>query len=188
MLKLFMPKFLFLALGLAITVLASGQSTAAVMTKRVKSDIAGIDLIISCDVGPIAKDYVAQTASGVPLTDPYALARGADKGLVTLMNEGRRQAQHYVIPHENIRAIVRVIYAMDVLERADLVFTPAKLILIETSQRSAGIFIGSDVYELPLNQSGEVDKTLVKANPDLMRLLDVGLAAYQPGAGICGAR
>ena len=61
-------------------------ASAAVVSKRFPSDIDGVDLIVSCEPGPIATDYAAETASGAPLSDPYAVTRGADEGLVNLMS------------------------------------------------------------------------------------------------------
>jgi hypothetical protein len=89
------------------------DASAAAVTKHVHSDAADSDFIVSCDSGPIAADYAAETASGVPLTDPYAVQRGADKGLISLMSQGGVRARRYIIPHHLIRAIVRVQYDQD---------------------------------------------------------------------------
>jgi hypothetical protein len=146
---------------------------------------ADADFLVGCVAAPIAADYRAQTASSVSLADRYAVARGADRGLVHLMNHGGRATQQYVIPRAGIRAIVRVKFDTDVLDRADAVFTAGKLVLIHTSTANAGIFTDSDVYELPATQAGQIDRTALGGNRDLSTMLDVALASYDPAHGKC---
>ena len=164
------------------------DASAAIITKPVHSDGAGGDFIITCDAGPITADYAAESASDLPLTDPYAVQRGADKGLVRLMNEGGRRTKRYIIPHDLIRAIVRVKLDADILDRVDLVFTTTDLMLIHTSAAGAGIFTGSDVYQLPYSPVRGVDRKPLQNNQDLLQALDFGLSFYQPVAAKCGSR
>jgi hypothetical protein len=163
------------------------DASAAVVTKRVHSDAADSDFIVSCDSGPRAVDYEAETASGVPLTDPYAVQRGADKGLISLMSKGGVRAKRYIIPHHLIRAIVRVQYDQLIPHRVDLVFTTKDLMLIYTSTSNAGIFTTSDIYQLPYNGTGSVDHKPLQQNEDLLQMLDLGLSFYQPLKDKCGS-
>jgi hypothetical protein len=158
---------------------------AAVMTKRVHSDAAGGDFVVSCDSGPIKADYAPETEAGVPPTDPYAAERGANEGLVRLMSQGGRRTKRYVIPHHLIRAIVRVSFDAVALDRVDLVFTKGDLALVHTATADAGIFTESDVYRLPYSRVGGVDRKPLQQNEDLLQMLDLGLSSYQPGKGGC---
>jgi hypothetical protein len=168
--KFLLPSALVLAVHFFVL---QRDASAAVITKHVHSDTAGGDFIISCDSGPITADYAAETASDVPLTDPYAVERGADRGLVHLMNQGGTPAKVYFIPHDLIRAIVSVKYDADVLDRVDLVFTTGDLMLIHTSATGGGIFTGSDVYQLPYTPVQGVDRKPVQSGQDLLQALDL---------------
>jgi hypothetical protein len=167
--------------------IARQDASAAVITKHVHSDAADSDFIISCESGPVTADYAAETASGVPLTDPYAVQRGADKGLIHLMSQGGVPAKRYIIPHHLIRAIVTVQYDQLIPDRVDLVFTTQDLRLIHTSTGGAGIFTTSDVYQLPYDGSGSVDRKPLQQNEDLLQMLDLGLSFYQPLKDKCGS-
>ena len=156
---------------------------AAGASKRVPSDVAGVDLVVSCQPGPIATDYVAETASSMPLSDRYAVERGADKGLVRLMSRGGHRAKRYVIRRQAIRAIVALRYDMIDLDRVDLVSTARDVAFVHTSTANAGIFTISEVYELPVSPSGRVDKTALKGDAQLTRLLVLGLSAFRPDGG-----
>jgi hypothetical protein len=160
--------------------------SAAVVTKHVYGDAADSDFIVSCDSGPIAADYAAETASGVPPTDPYAVQRGADKGLISLMSQGGVRAKRYIIPHDLIRAIVRVQYDQVIPDRVDLVFTTKDLMLIHTSTGNAGVFTTSDVYQLAYDGTGRVDRKPLQQNEDLLQVLDLGLSFYRPLNAKCG--
>jgi hypothetical protein len=161
------------------------EASAAVVSKQFPSDIDGIDLLVSCEPGPIATDYAAETASGVPLTDPYAVARDADKGLIDLMSRGGKQVKRYGIPRQRIRAIVKIKYEMDVLDRADLIFTASRLVLVHTFTTNAGIFTVSDVYELAPGRNQTADSRALKGDPQLLHTLSLGLSAYRPATGKC---
>jgi len=160
------------------------QGYAGPITKRLHGD--GGDYTVACDTGPFAADYVAETASGVPLTSAYAVARDADKGLVRLMAEGGRRVKEYQIPHGLIRALIRVKRDADIPDRADLVFTVRGLILVETSTANAGIFTDSDVYQLPIGRDGKVQDGSLRGVPDDLReMLRLGLSAYDIRAARC---
>ena len=171
-----MHRSVCLALLLAWTFTAA---VAGPVTKRFPSDIAEIDLVLAYDPAPPAADYEAETFSSLPDTDPYVLVRGLELGLVRLVNEHSHQAKRYTVPRGQIRAIVRIRYDMDVLDRVDLIFTRTNLILVHTTQANAGIFIGSDVYEMPLMGAHDVDKRLVARNAQLLKILEIGLAFYK---------
>jgi hypothetical protein len=176
------------ALFLALHAFVLPQSAfAAVMTKRAHSGVAGVDFIISCAPGPIAADYRAEAGSSVKLTDAYAVQRGADKGLVTLMSQGGRHTKQYIIPHHLIRAIVSVKYDETVPDRVDLVFTRGHLVLIHTSTADAGIFTESNVYQLPYSGGRGVDRKPLQGNQELLQMLDLGLSFYQPRNATCGS-
>jgi hypothetical protein len=146
---------------------------------RVHSDALRADLVVSCTPGPVSSDYTAETASGVALTDPYAVARGADKGLVRLMDQGGRRTKRYVVPHDRIRAIVRVKYDGTLPDWADLVFTPSDLIVVRTSTANAGIFTGSDVYQLPFTDH-QPDLRALQQHQEVLQMTRLGLSVCRP--------
>jgi hypothetical protein len=178
--------FPVIATAIALHALPAQGAFAPIQTRRIPSDITGVALAISCQPSPIAIDYEAETGSSIPLTDPYARARGADKGLITLKSEGDKRAKHYVIPRRSIQTLVRMTYDMDGLDRVDLVFTKARLVLIHTTGANAGIFTVSDIYEIPYMPDGRADRTALKDDEQLLHLLDVGLSFSQPNNGGCG--
>ncbi len=148
---------------------------AAIATKH--SAGPGGDFTISCNSGPFS-DYAAMTASGVPLSDPYAVARGADKGLVRMMSEGGRQRNRYAIPRARIRAVVRVKLDADIPDWVDLVFTRGALMVIHTSTANAGIFTTSDVYRLSYDGKGRLDETPLRHDETVRHMLNLGRALY----------
>jgi hypothetical protein len=170
-LKMFRPAIAAIALITGLQ--ASAAASAATQTKRLPSDIDGVDLIVSCEPPPQG-DYVAETDSGVSLTDPYAVARGADKGLVHLMTEGGKPARRYAVTHALIRRMIRIRYDMDVLDRADVLFTPKDVRVIHTTTANAGVFTSSDVYVLPYGQGGRLDMVPLKPDGTALRMLEAG--------------
>jgi hypothetical protein len=168
----------FLA-GAAPLGLAHPAVAASNVARRFASDIDGVELIVTYEAKAAARDYSAQTDSGVAPNDPYATARGADKGLVRLMNDNGRQVKRYTIPRARIRALVRVTYDMDVLERADLVFTDRNVVVVHTSTSNGGIFTSSDVYELRYKDGDLVDRAPITRNKSLARMVDAGLSVYR---------
>ncbi len=155
------------------------SSIAQVDARRYPSDIPGVDLVLTYDPAPLANDYAAETFSSLPDTDPYVLSRGLELGLIRLVNEHSRQAKHYTVPRAQIRALIRIKHDMAVLDRTDLVFTRTNLILVHTTSSNAGMFIGSDVYELPFISQHDVDKRLLMGKSELFKILEIGLAYYK---------
>jgi hypothetical protein len=189
-----MKKLLPLALFLAF---ASGQAIAAgsnvtdTHTKRVvkaerhASDIEGADWVASYEAGPLPVDYHAETACSLPLNDPYVVQRDADKGLVFRKDQRDRRVKQYTVAGARIRAIVRVKYDMDVLDRADLVFTDRpneNLILVHTTTENAGIFTSSDVYPLAYRDGKVIDKRHLVSDPALTHMLTMGVSLYREAA------
>ena len=170
-----MPRLLCFALLCFWTV----ASIAQVDAKRYPSGIPGVDLVLTYDLGPPATDYAAETHSSLPDTDPYVLSRGLELGLIRLVNEHSRQAKHFTVPRAQIRALIRIKYDTAMLDRTDLVFTRTNLILVHTASSNAGMFIGSDVYELPFISEHDVDKRLLTGKSELLRILEIGLAQYK---------
>jgi len=166
-----MRRFLCFTLLLAWTLVCTPQ-----VTKRYPSDLPGVVLVLSYDPAHPTADYAAETFSALPDTDPYVVTRGLDQGLVRLVNEHSRQVKRYTIPRERIRAIVRVKHDMAVLDRVDLVFTRTVLVFVHTTHSNAELFTGSDVYELPFISAHDVDRRLLARKPELLNLLDIGLA------------
>ena len=154
-------------------------SAAQPVSQRFPSDIAGVDLVLAYDPASLTADYAAETFSSLPSNDPYVVTRGLDQGLVRLVNEHSRQAKRYTVPRAQIRAIVRIKYDMAVLDRVDLVFTGTYLVVVHTTTSNAGIFTGSDVYELPFIGAHDVDKRLLAGKPALLKILDLGLAFHK---------
>jgi hypothetical protein len=60
----------------------------------------------------------------------------------------------------------------------DLVFTARNLDLIHTSSTNAGIFVVSNVYEFRYAGGGGVNTRLVAGDPDVLKLLELGLKVY----------
>lgn len=141
-------------------------------------------LMVSCTARPKA-DYHAKTAAGVPLTSAYAIERGANRGLVTLIDRGRRRVKAFTMPHARIRAVVRVRYDQTLPEWADFVFTAKRLELVHTTTANAGIFTTSEVYDLPLGSDGRPKAEAAKGDADVQPLLRIGLAAFDPLAERC---
>lgn len=161
------------------------SAPASTITKRIKSDIPEIDFVISCTSSPIPADYEAETASGIPLTDRYAVERDADKGLVRLMNKGGRRVRHYIVPRHAIRAMVTVAYDTPRPDRVDLVFTQKTMNLVHTATSNAGVFTSSDVYELRYKGGPSLDLTPLTGRTDLLHRLKLGLSIYPPRKGSC---
>jgi hypothetical protein len=125
----------------------------------------------------------------VSLRDPYAVKRGLDKGLVSLMNEGGRRVRTFVVPRQAIRGIVRVQWNSVIPDRADLLFEEHELIVVHTTTTNAGIFTISDVFWLPLRQVHVRIRTLdhsilakVAEVPDMVKL---GLTHYPRAPKSC---
>jgi hypothetical protein len=157
---------------------------AAPVIGKIHDKVLGEDLTVTCDEGPPMADYRARTSSGAPMTSAYARERDANKGLVSLMDAGGRRVQRYVVARRRISAIVRVKTDADFPDWADLIFTHRGLILIRTSIANAGIFIYSDVYRLATRRGEVIEPRKIK-DEDALRMLNVGLGAYQPQTGRC---
>jgi hypothetical protein len=141
------------ALGVTVLVLLLDACSAAPLATevdRVPSDLAGIELTVAR--WEPEGDYVAETDSGVPLDSEYARDRGADQGLVELHCVGgqeSKRAKAFRIARADIETVVRVTYAMPVLDRTDVVLSRDRTWVVHTTIANAGIFTNSDVYELP---------------------------------------
>jgi hypothetical protein len=181
-----MSRILSVALALCFVLLAvnpacaaSAPLSASIAAKRSPSDIDGVDFIVTYDAGRPARDYSAESRSSLAPGDPYAVQREADQGLVHLMNQNGRRVKRYTIARAKIRSVVRVKYDMTELDRADLVFTDGKLIVVHTTESNGGIFTSSDVYELRLRDGQVADTTPIARNPSLMKMVEIGVAEYR---------
>lgn len=189
-----MKKLLPLALLLAFATgqaIAAGSDVTDTHTKRVvkaerhASDIEGVDWVASYEAGPLSVDYHAETACSLPLNDPYVVQHDADKGLVFLEDQRDRRVKQYTVAGARIRAIVHVEYDMDVLDRADLVFTdrPSEnLILVHTTTENAGIFTSSEVYPLAYRGGKVIDKRHLVSDPALTQMVAMGVSLYRDAA------
>jgi hypothetical protein len=99
-------------------------------------------------VDPGKSNYSAPRFTSLPYTDPYVIERGGDGG-IRLMSEGGRQVKELVIPRQEIEAIVRMRFDMDVVDWTDVVVTATKVTLIHTGYANAGAFTPSEVYVFP---------------------------------------
>lgn len=119
--------------------------------RRLPSDVPGVDLVVT--TRPAAGDYHAETESGVPLDHPYAVERNVHLGLVHLHCVGGGgpdvQAKTWTATAGSYEKVVSVRYDMDVLDRWDVLVSDTRLRLVHTTTSNAGVFVGSDVYELP---------------------------------------
>jgi hypothetical protein len=142
---------------------------------------------MACETGPPAADYRAWTESGVPLNDPYAVRRGEDQGLVSLMNEGGRRVRTYVVPRQAIRGIVRVAFNSVMPDRADLLFEKRALVVVYTTATNAGIFTVSDVFRLPLSQvhAGALSHSILAQDAELPDMVKLGLTHYPNAPNSC---
>ena len=176
------PLLISLPLIFGYTTAVYAQSTGAVKTERVHSDVDGVDFVASYEPGPLPKDYEAEAESSLPDTDPYVTQRDADKGLIYLKDKNDQAVKRYVIPRGQIRAVVHVRYDMVVLDKADLVFTDRNLILVHTTATNAGIFTVSDIYPLVYKDGKVVDgKHLIK-DSGLSKMLALGVSLYRQTA------
>lgn len=145
---------------------------------RIPSDIEGIDYVITYDQEFAKQDYAAEVFSGVSQTDTYAVDRGVNEGLVFLVFEHMRQVEEYVIPNEDISAVVQIRYDMDVYDRTDVVFMQDNVVMVHTTTSNAGIFTNSDVYVLPYPETGfEYMSLMSAAGEGHERQLDILYAA-----------
>jgi hypothetical protein len=154
---------------------------------RVHSDKTGDDFLISCQPGPLGADYRAATWSGVSPEDPYAVARGADKGLIRLMYRDGRRVKRFGISRRLIRSVVTVKLDQDLPDKVDMIYMAKGLMLIHTSASNAGIFVGSDVYRLHYDKRGDVDRRNLNRSKDLLQSLNLGLSFYQARRSQCGS-
>lgn len=138
--------------SLGVPELGNEQPSPTVM--RIPSDVEGIHFVITYDQKSANQDYMAEVFSGVPLTDTYAVERGVDRGLVSLVFENMRQVEEFVIPREDISVVLQIRYDMDVYDRTDVVFTQENVVMVHTTTSNAGIFTSSDVYVLPYPETG----------------------------------
>lgn len=121
---------------------------------RVPSDIEGIELIVSYDPLSVLQDYKVEVSSSISESDSYSTERGVDNGLIFLVNEDIRQVEEYIIPQEDLVAIIHVIYDMDVFDKTDVILTAKNVVIVHTTISNAGIFTRSDVYVLPFPETG----------------------------------
>jgi len=188
--KRLLPLALFLAFATGQAIAAGSNVTArhtkgVVQTERQPSDIEGVDWVASYEAGPLPVAYRAETACGLPLDDPYAIERGADKGLVFLEAQHGRRVRQYTVPGARIRAIVHVEYDMAVLDRADLVFTDRpreNLILVHTTAENTGIFTSSDIYPLAYRDGKVIDAHHLVGDPALVKMVAIGVSLYDEAA------
>lgn len=128
------------------------SANASQVTTRVSSDLEEIDFLITFNPETASQDYVAEVASSIQLTDEYATERQVDRGLIFL--EGTNQVESYSIPHESILAVIQVRYDMDVYDKTDVILTQENVVLVHTVASNAGLFVRSDVFLLPLPETG----------------------------------
>ena len=154
----------------------------AEVTRQVSDPISGDRITVNCRTAPFTADYMVEATSGVPLGGPYGVERGADKGLIRLMNEGGRRVRRYIIGRRRLRGVVRL--KLGVSDHIDLVFTSARIVLVHSAIADGGIFTTSDVYPLAYRNGG-VDSRPLHGNSDLRPLLTLGLAGFDRGSGRC---
>lgn len=151
--------------------------------RRLPSDVPGVDLVVTSR--PAAGDYHAETESGVPLDHPYAVERDVHLGLVHLHcvagGGPNVQAKAWTAPAGSFERIVTVRYDMDVLDRWDVLVSDTRLRLVHTTTSNAGVFVGSDVYELPrlgtpLTYKRALSKLPEACAPDPLVLAEVAQA------------
>lgn len=121
---------------------------------KVPSDIEGIDLIVSYDPLSVLQDYKVEASSSVSESDSYSTERGVDNGLIFLVNEDMRKVEEYIITNEDLAAIIQVKYDMDVFDKTDIILTAENVVMVHTLTTNAGMFTRSDIYVLPLPETG----------------------------------
>lgn len=171
---------LFVAGGLAATAglacsrpgprAASADAGPSVVAheRRMPSDVPGVDIVVTTQAASGA--YVAHTESGVPLTHPYAIERDAHKGLVHLHcveGAGADQRVHeWSAKPGSFEKVISMRYDMDVLDRWDVLVSDTRLRFVHTTVANAGVFVTSDVYELPRLGSPITYKRALGALPE----------------------
>ena len=172
---------LFFATSLAAETeyVSSVATYKASITKKMPGGRNNPDLILSYYSRPFSTNYSAASGSSLPDDDPYVVQRGADKGLISLMNEQGRRVKQFVVPHGDMRSVVRLRNDSDAPDLTDLIFNEKNLYLVRTYARNAGIFIGSDVYRLPHTDGNVTDRAILGGNKDLEAALAVGLEFHR---------
>ena len=159
-----------------------GKTQTEPIELKVPSDGQSFDkqsLIIRYDPIQSRRDYEAPAYCSLPDTDPYVIARGADKGLVRVVTENNKQLKKFIVPKEKIRAVVDVYFDKCIVEDYHFVFTEDKIILIHRSNSNAGIFSGCDIYELPYRRTSFEYRDLLANNSWAKELLHHVLGFYQ---------
>lgn len=131
-------------------------------------------LILVFDPKRRESDYEAPAHSSLPLDDPYVVERGADRGLIRVHTDSGEPQKRYIVPREEIRAVVCLYLGACITENYEYVFTRDKIVIVYRSIANAGIFDGSDIWEIPGQRSaGEYDAILKKydrVDRDLFRI------------------
>lgn len=171
----------------ALTLLPMWAAAASLVLPGQQAEASDGDYRIACQKGPPAVDYRAWTESGVSLHDPYAVKRGLEKGLVSLMNDDERSVRTYVVPRQAIRGIVRVQFNSEMPDRVDLLFEQRELVVVYTTTTNAGIFTVSDVFWLPLKQvhAGTLDHTILAKDAEVPDMVKLGLVHYPRAPQSC---
>jgi len=124
----------------------------------IESDIQAVSLSIFYDSNSIQSDYIVETENSLPDTSKYVIERRADKGLVEFPCTGE-QLKQFKFPHDGLVAVIKTKYNMSVCEKTDFILRPDSIYAVNTSQRNAGIFTGSDIYPIPrLSNKSEYEK------------------------------
>jgi len=138
-----------LALAISVLVAFAAPPKAKKPPKPVTAVVVeATSLVVLETIDKPAIDYQAETYSGVPLDDPYAKARGVDKGLVLIVFEKQRKVA-FRIPKEKMKKVVRYASPNGPHDHIDVVDTQDGLVVIDTTTSNAGIFTSSDVYVFP---------------------------------------
>ena len=140
-----------IACGPSLRVVPETPSSVVTRERRIPSDVPGVDLVVT--MRATRAGYAAHTESGVALTDPYAIERDADKGLVHLHcidGAGADQrAQSWNAEPGSFGKVISLRYDTTVLDRWDVLVSDTRLRFVHTTWANAGVFVVSDVYELP---------------------------------------
>jgi len=106
--------------------------------RRIPSDIPGVDLVVTARA--TTEGYVAETESGVPLDDPYAIERDAHKGLVHLhCVEGAgadQRTRAWSAEAGSFQKLISMRYDMHALDRWDVLVSNTRLRFVHHGRQS----------------------------------------------------
>lgn len=118
------------------------------VSSQVKSDLFGITISISFDTNSSYKDYVIEGSTLIEDSKNIIKIKQGEEGFIKFPAYSEVYKK-FVIPQNQITAIVKTKYDMGIYERTDYVFTKDSLYVINTTQKGNTNQRQSEVFVLP---------------------------------------